>query len=49
MGKFHEIRLKIENALGKFLGWIFIYVFVVFGLALAIRVTQWLLQLLGVM
>ena len=49
MGKFHEIRVKIESALAKLLGWTFIYVFVVFGLALAVRVTQWLLYLLGVM
>ena len=49
MGKFHEVRLKIESALGKFLGWTFMYVFVTFGICLAVAVTQWLLRLLGVM
>lgn len=44
-----KLRLKAEDVAAKVLGYIIVYIFVVFTLGVAMKVTQWILSMLGVM
>ena len=49
MGKWFEIRLKLEDFVAKLIGGLFVYALLLVGLGSSIALTKWVLTLIGVM